>query len=185
MKRSTVLWRFRRNPLRRRSYAVEGFALLTLGAVAIAGAALTGLAVSRCVDAMYAQQRQDRHTVTAVLDEDADSDAAYAAPSWARVHWPLPGGGSATGTARVGSGLRRGERTTIWLDGRGRPAAEPLSPSTGRLQATVAGAAAGLGICAGALIGGGIAAAALERRRIGRWATEWAQVGPRWDHRNA
>lgn len=142
MKRSTVLWRFRRNPLRRRSYVAEGCALLSLGAVAIVGTALIGPAVTRRVDALYAQQRQDRYTVTAVLAEDADV-ATYTAPSWARVRWVLPGGASGTGMARVSSGLRRGERTTIWLDGRGRPAAEPLSPSAGRLQATVAGAAAG------------------------------------------
>ncbi|CAG7613602.1 hypothetical protein SBRY_100186 [Actinacidiphila bryophytorum] len=44
MKHSTVLWRFRRNRLRRRSYAVEGWVLLALGAAATVGAALTGLA---------------------------------------------------------------------------------------------------------------------------------------------
>jgi hypothetical protein len=76
-------------------------------------------------------------------DRGHRNNAAHAAPSWARVHWPLPAGGSGTGMARVSSGLGRGERATIWLDGRGRPAAQPLSPSAGRLQATVAGAAAG------------------------------------------
>lgn len=185
MKRSTVLWRFRRNPLRRRSYVVEGWALLVLGAAATVGAALTGLAVTREADARYAQQRHDRYTATAVLTEDADVTASYADQPWTRVRWVLPGGRTRTGSARVGSGLRRGELTTIWLDERGRPAARPLSPSAALLHATVTGSVAGLGICMGALIGGGITAASLDRRRRDRWEAEWARVGPRWDHRTA
>ncbi|MFI0897877.1 hypothetical protein [Streptomyces sp. NPDC020983] len=180
MKRSTVLWRFRRNPLRRRSYLAEGWALFALGAAAVAGAALAGSLVAGDAVARYAHQRHDRSPVTAVLVEDAD----YTAP-WTRVRFVLPGGASRTAPARVGDGLRRGERTTIWLDGGGRPVAEPLSPSAARRRAAATGALAGLGICAGAVIGGGLAAASLERRRLGRWETEWARVGPTWDHRNA
>lgn len=185
MKHSTVLWRFRRNPLRRRSYAVEGWVLLALGAAATVGAALTGLAISRDLDARYAQQRHDRHTVTAVLTQDADAPTAYATSSWTPVRWALPAGQTRTDIARVSSGLERGERTTIWLDERGRPTAKPLSPSAGQLQATVTGSVAGLGICAGALLGGGITATFLELRRTDRWEGEWTRVGPRWDHRNA
>lgn len=185
MKRNRVLWRFRRSPLRRRSYAVEGWALLTMGAAATVGAALTGLAVTRAVDARYAQQRHDRHTAAAVLTEDAGVPAAYAAQPWTRVRWVLPGGQTGTGRALVDSGLRRGERTTIWLDNQGRAAAKPLSPSAGLLAATMTGSAAGFGICIGALIGGGITVASLERRRLDCWEVEWARVGPRWDHRDA
>lgn len=183
MKRSTVLWRFRRNPLRSRSYLVEGWALVALGAAAVVGAALTGLCVARGAEARYAHQRHDRYPVTAVLSEDADS--TYGTPSWTRVRWALPGGESRTGLVRVSAGLGRGERTTIWLDGHGRPAADPLSPSAARLRAAMTGSITGFGICGGALGGGGIAAASHERRRLGRWETEWARVGPTWDHRNA
>jgi hypothetical protein len=185
MKRSTVLWRFRRSPLRRRSYLVEGCALLALGVAATLGAALAGLAVTGDVAARYAQQRHDRHPVTAVLVEDADVAPIYAAPAWTRVRWVLPGGQSRTGRARVSSGLRRGERTTIWLDGRGRPAAKPLSPTAAWIGATVTGSVAGLGICGGALIAGAIAAASLESRRLGRWESEWARVGTQGNHRTA
>jgi len=185
MKRSTVLWRFRRNPLRRRSYVVEGWAALALGAAATVGAALTGLAVTRDIDARYAQQRHERYPATAVLTEDADIPATSGAQSWTPVRWVLPQGESRTGTARVNSGLRRGERTAIWLDDRGRLTAKPLSPSTGLVHATVTGSIVGLGIWSGALIGSGIAAAFSERRRLDRWEAEWVQVGPRWDHRSA
>lgn len=185
MKRSTVLWRFRRGPLRSRSYVVEAWALLALGAATAVGATLAGLAVAGAVEARYAHQRHDRNTVTAVLAEDADVNAAYAASSWTRVRWVLPTGGSRTGLVRVSTALRRGERTRIWLDGSGRPAAEPLSPAESRIRAAVTGAVAGSGICAGGLLGGGITAASLSRRRLAGWETEWARIGPTWDHRTA
>lgn len=185
MKRSSVLWRFRRNPLRRRSYLVEGWGLLALGAAATVGSALTGLAITGKVDARYAQQRHDRYTVTAVLTQDADAPTTYAASSWTPVRWALPGGQTRTGIARVNSGLKRGERTTIWLDAHGRPAAKPLSPSAGLLAAAMTGSAAGFGLCIVALIGGGVTVSSLERRRLDRWETEWVQVGPEWDRRTA
>jgi hypothetical protein len=185
MKRSTVLWRWRRNPLRGRSYTVESWALLALSAVALIGAALTGLAVVRGIDAGYAQQRRDRRTATAVLTENAVVPVIYAARPRTQVRWTLPGGAVRTGAARVSAGLNSGDRATIWLDDRGKPVAKPVSASAGRLEAAFTGTVAGLGVCAVALIGGSITTASLERRRIDRWGTEWARVGPRWNRRDA
>ncbi|MYS22033.1 hypothetical protein GA0115240_137719 [Streptomyces sp. DvalAA-14] len=185
MRRSRVLWRWRRNPLCGRSYAVEGWALLALSTAALAGAALAGSAVAGGIDARYAEQRHDRHPATAVLTEDAAVPVTYAAEPRTRVRWTLPGEPTRTGAARVGAGLKSGDRATIWLDSRGRPAPKPPSPSGGQSDAAVTGTAAALGICAGALIGVGLTAGCWERRRVDRWGAEWAQVGPQWAHRAA
>lgn len=185
MNRSTVLWRFRRNPLRGRSYAVEGWALLAVSVVGLACAALTGLAVARGVEGRYEQQRHARHATTAVLTENAAVPVTYGTRQRAQVRWPLPRGATRTGWARVDAGLKTGDRTTIWLDDRGTPVTKPISASTALLEAAGTGTGAGLGICAVALIGCKITTASTNRRRMTRWAAEWAQVGPQWNHRDA
>lgn len=101
------------------------------------------------------------------------------------ARWTAPDGTVRTGSVKVGTGSARGTRITVWTDDQGALVAEPLPAPAAQIQAGTTGGAIALAICAGALLGCGITAKLLDRRRASQWATEWAEVGPQWDHRNA
>jgi hypothetical protein len=185
MHRSRWLWRWRRNPLRRRSYLIEAWALPAAGLAAACGAVLTAVVVAGAVHGHLAQQRQDRHQVSAVLTESTPPAVGYGVRPSAVVRWTSRDGTRHTATARVDPGLTAGSRVTVWTDVRGRVVSAPLSPARARLDAVTSGAIAGLGTSACAAGALGLAVRAAGRRRAESWAAEWADVGPRWDRRSA
>lgn len=188
MKRSIWVWRLRSSPLRRRSYATEACAYLAVALIAVTGAVLAGATMARHMDDRSAQQRLERHSTQAVLTQDApdtpdtnDSSTKVAAPA----RWTAPDGTVRTGDVKVPIGSSRGAVLVVWTDARGSIVAEPLPATTAHVQAGVSGGEIAFAICAGALLGCGITSKLLDRRRTAQWATEWAQVGPRWDRRAA
>ena len=179
-------WRLRRNPLRRRSYLVEAWLLLAvwiLAVVAAAGAGVwTVLAVERHIDAL----RADRHSVTAVLVEDAQRIVGTADGSdnyRATVRWTAADGTRRTGLAHVDSSSKAGSTTQVWLDAKGRLVPTPATATQGRIEGAVLGvwAAAGAGGVV-LLVGRGVCGQ-LERRRVDQWDAEWARIGPQWGHK--
>lgn len=184
MIRSVWLWRWRHNPLRRRSYAVEAWALLAVGLLAAVAASFTAVSVGHDVNHRLVEQRAQRHPVTAVLTEDAP-DADHAGEPRARVRWIAPDGTRLTGRAKVALGLERGSQVTVWTDDRGRLLSAPLGGRDAHLVAAVTGAAAAFGVCLLALTGWLLAAQLTDRRRAAQWAAEWRVIGPSWDRRTA
>lgn len=185
MKRSIWVWRLRNSPLRRRSYAVEAWAFLMVALIAVTGAVLAGAAMARHLDDHYARQRLERHSTQAVLTQDAsdthDGSVKVAVPA----RWTAPDGTVRTGSVKVAVESSRGTLVPVWTDDRGGIVAEPLPAPAAHAQAGVTGGTIAFAICAGALLGCGITSKLLDRRRTAQWATEWAQVGPQWDHRDA
>jgi hypothetical protein len=188
MKRSIWVWRLRSSPLRRRSYATEAWAYLAVALIAVTGAVLAGATMARHMDDRSAQQRLERHSTQAMLTQDAtefpdtnSSSTKVAAPA----RWTAPDGTVRTGDVKVAIGSSRGTRVTVWTDARGSIVAEPLPATTAHVQADATGGAIAVAICGGALLGCGITSKLLDRRRTAQWATEWAEVGPRWDRRTA
>ncbi|MDI5969264.1 hypothetical protein POF50_007875 [Streptomyces sp. SL13] len=191
MRRTVRLWRWRRNPLRRRSDVVEAWAGLAAGLVIVAGAPLTGIAAADSMHATLAAQNDGRHQVSAVLERDAPSSGS------------APGGGSSPGVVRapvrwtghdgrthsahvvVAPGAGAGSRTPVWTDGRGRVTEPPLDRLETTVQTDVMGAAAAGGLCVAALVTHRGLRAGLDLRRSHRWQQEWARVGPRWSGRHA
>ncbi|MFF5497400.1 hypothetical protein [Streptomyces aquilus] len=183
--RRVWLWRWRRNPLRRRSDVVEAWLLLTLWFLALVAGAVVGMVTAHAVEQSLDDRRAQRHPVSAVLTQDAAATAATASGdyAWAKVRWTAADGSPRTGLARVEPGIKAGSVARIWLDQRGNLATAPVSGEEAELQGVVLGAAAG--VCASVLVlpVGWVLHERLDRRRMAQWDSEWASVGPRWGHK--
>ncbi|MGW3730597.1 hypothetical protein ACWDPP_36965, partial [Streptomyces sp. NPDC000851] len=64
------LWRWRRNPLKRRADTVEAWVLLGAGMLTVLGGVLAGLTVARSVEQELARERAEWRPVTASLTKD-------------------------------------------------------------------------------------------------------------------
>ncbi|WP_055489365.1 hypothetical protein [Streptomyces sp. TP-A0356] len=187
-------WRWRRNPLRRRSDVVEAWTALLIAVLLLLGAPLAGTAAGwAAYDGAHATQvteRAQRHQVPAVLVEDAPA----AVPSTQSGKQPLyrvkvrlsePGKGTRTTPAQVPAGSRRGDRVTVWLDARGHGVAPPPSDAAVWQHALTSGVWAAGGVVAAVLLGRAVIGRVAERHRMAEWEAEWARTGPEWGRRTA
>ncbi|MFE9650359.1 hypothetical protein ACFYO0_40930 [Streptomyces sp. NPDC006365] len=181
------LWRWRRNPLRRRSDATEAWVVLATGLVIVIGAPMTGAVTAWTVQDTLARQRQDLHSTTAVLTENAPALRAYMDGGSARtaVRWTAPDGTTRTGDAKVKVGLNTGDRATVWTDDRGALTDESLGTAEVEARAGLSGALAAGGVCAVLLTGSWVVRRRLDAHRAGAWEREWAEVGPDWARKHA
>ncbi|WP_349345301.1 Rv1733c family protein [Streptomyces rapamycinicus] len=182
--RGRRMWRWRHNPLRRRSDVIEAWVVLVTGLVMAVGGPVAGVAAGTAVDASLRQERADRHRVPAVLKEDAPvaqpaADGSATGQVRAIVRWTGPDGAVHTGTARVHDGSKAGTATEIWTDDRGRMVQRPPTPSRSPPARCSPGRPAA-GVGAVSLAGRGVARWRLDRARTREWGRAWAEVGPRW-----
>ncbi len=181
-------WRFRRSPLRCRSYLVEAWLLLVAWGLAVAAAVVSGLLTAHAVERHMNGLRAERHAVVAVLTEDAErtvssTDGSGDDRAWAKARWTGPDGTPRTGLTRVEPGSEAGDTTRVWLNAEGYLVPEPAGPDQAELQGAVLGTVAGVSSGAIVVLGRRAACACLDRRRLKRWDTEWAEVGPQWGRR--
>ncbi|MFF5477897.1 hypothetical protein ACFY5C_11255 [Streptomyces sp. NPDC012935] len=183
------LWRWRRNPLKRRADAVEAWVLLAAWVVTVLCGVLVGLATARTVEQGMARERVEWRPAVALLTERAPGTAdARSAPSssdyvWAKVRWSARDGSPHTGQARVRPGSGIGTPVSVWTDPQGRMVTRPATPSEARTRATLVGGLAGLCAASVPLVAGRALRSRLESRRIDRWGYEWARFGPLWGGR--
>ncbi|MCF1508560.1 hypothetical protein LZ604_13175 [Streptomyces glomeratus] len=177
-------WRWRRNPLRRRSDALEAWVVLTVWVVTVVGGVLTGLAATHSVEQGLARERAQWRPVVALLTEDAPkattATASGAGRVWADVRWTGTDGRSHTGRARVAAGSSTGTAVTVWTDGAGSLVTRPASRSEAGVRAAMAGVLVGMSVAAVPCMGGRIVRERLERRRMAEWDAAWARFGPMW-----
>ncbi|WP_171107703.1 MULTISPECIES: hypothetical protein [unclassified Streptomyces] len=175
------LWRWRRNPLKRRSDRVEAWVLLGAWVLTALVGALAGLTVSRTVEGELARERVEWRPVEARLTEPVPgssptrSGAASTARVWAEVRWSAPDGSDRTGQARARPGSPAGTPVTVWTDRQGRLVTEPTTPSEARVRANLIGTLAGVGATAVPLVGERLLRGRLERRRLDQWDADWAR----------
>jgi hypothetical protein len=175
------LWRWRHNPLRRRSDVAEAWLIVGVWCLVVVGGALAGTAVAHAVERNLDGRRAERHTVSAVLTEDAGPVTASGGERVrARVHWTAADGSTRTGVAFVQHGSRAGSATRVWLDREGELVPEPVTADEAELEGAVLGTATALCVAAVAWSCGRLAHGRLDRRRMAGWDREWALVGPRW-----
>jgi F0F1-type ATP synthase membrane subunit c/vacuolar-type H+-ATPase subunit K len=178
------MWRWRRNPLRRRSDVVDAWIVLAAWLIALCGGVLTGLAAGSAVDHGLDRQRAERHPVSSVLTENAPGRTSASALDgshvWAIVRWTAPDGSTHTGRAKVHPGAKAGTLATVWVDRQGRLTSKPLAHGEASFQAAWTGVLVGLGV-AGALLGGAqLVRLRLARRQSRQWDEEWARVDTPW-----
>ncbi|MCN9242221.1 hypothetical protein NGF19_15715 [Streptomyces sp. RY43-2] len=179
------LWRWRANPLKRRSDRVEGWIILTTWLVALLTGVLGGLATTVAVEHGLAARRAGTHRVTAALTQDATASAQAGAVhtdggAWAKVRWKAPDGSPRTAVTRVDADLKAGAPVTLWTDRSGEMVPRPATAEQTRTEARLVGALVGLSAAGGVLVCGRLVRARLERQRMADWDHEWELVEPRW-----
>ncbi|MFC3572057.1 hypothetical protein ACFOZ0_01880 [Streptomyces yaanensis] len=187
-------WRWRRNPLRRRSDVIEAWTSLIVAVLLCVGAPLVGTAAGWwAYDNAHATQvslRAHRHQVPAVLAEDAPAAVPSAQggkqPLYGvKVHWTEPGKGTRTTVAQVPAGSRHGDRAEVWLDAKGHGVAPPPSNAAVWQQTLTAGVWAAGGLVGTVLLARAVIGRVAERHRMEEWEAEWARQGPNWGRRTA
>ncbi|MEU3610302.1 hypothetical protein AB0E83_33425 [Streptomyces sp. NPDC035033] len=194
MRAVTGLWRWRHNPLCRRTDLVEAWvALVAVVAlcVAVPAAGWTAAASARhsLQRAAHAQQQGRVETTARVLRSAPAPSTAVSGEQTAErrfrrtvvASWTAPDGTPRTGTVTTSraSGAP-GDAFPLWTDRAGRPVPAPMAGSTARTHA------AGVGLMAAALAALGVESVrrlAMRRLRLRRYARldrAWASVGPDW-----
>ncbi|MEV7242209.1 MULTISPECIES: hypothetical protein [unclassified Streptomyces] len=182
-------WRWRRNPLRRRSDVMEAWTVLVAAVLLFVVTPLAGVAAG-----LYAHDqarsravtlRTERHQVRASVAGDESArphpvrgDRAH--PYQAKVRWTEPGTGTRTAVARVPAGSRAGDVVTVWFDARGRAVAPPPNDVAVWQHTVTVGLCAAGGSVAVILLGYAVQRRAALRHRMEEWEREWALTGPRW-----
>jgi hypothetical protein len=179
-------WRWRRNPLKRRSDVVEAWVVLVVAVLMVCGLPLAGVLAGLHVGNELQHQREERKRTTAVLAEEA---SAWQAGGYVRfqatVRWRASDGREHTAKAEVGPARKAGSTTWIWTDGKGRLTGEPPTQAQAESASALAGVLAAGG--AGALVLGvrWVVRLGLDRHRAIALEQEWARVGPQWGKRRA
>jgi len=181
------LWRWRRNPLKRRADTVEAWIVLGAWALTVLAGVLAGWAAAGSVEQGLARERVEWRPLVGRLTEPAPGKAAGGSAGgdhvWAEAAWTGPDGSAHVGQVRVGVGSPTGTAVTVWTDPQGRLVAQPATPAQARLRASLVGGLAGVGAAAFPFVGGRLLRSRLERRRIDQWDTDWALFDAVWGRR--
>ncbi|MEU0005866.1 hypothetical protein ABZ079_16710 [Streptomyces sp. NPDC006314] len=180
------LWRWRRNPLKRRADTVETWVVLGAWLLTVLAGVLAGLTAARSLERGLARERADwRPAVARVVDRVPGSSAAHRHVSsgervWAKVRWTVASGSAHTGRVRVDPGSEAGTPVTVWTDPRGHLVSRPASAAEAAFRAALTGGLVGVSAAAVPFIGGLALRGRLEHRRMEAWDAEWARFGPQW-----
>lgn len=180
------LWRWRRNPLRRRADRVEAWLVLGTWLFTVLAGVLAGTTSARGVESGLARERAEWRPAVALVTEKApgtparNGDGTAGERVWARVGWAAPDGSLHTGRTRVAPGSPVGTRVTVWNDLDGHLVTRPATAAQARLRAVLLGCLLGVSAAVVPCAAGRLLRGRLERRRMARWDTEWARLGPIW-----
>ena len=181
-------WRWRDNPLRRRSDVLEAWIVLAAWTFAAVVAAVAGIFGAQLSARAAERDRADHRPVTAVLVRilpggapDAVSGVRYDR-ALATVRWRDGSGTDRTGTMEVSPTSRAGSRLQAWTDGHGRLLSKPVGPAEATTRAVLAGTGAALTAGLLALAGGQLVRLRVERRATEAWGPEWERIDGRWGH---
>ncbi|WP_318204849.1 hypothetical protein [Streptomyces sp. SCL15-4] len=179
------LWRWRRNPLRRRADVVEAWVVLGAFSLTVLAGVLAGLLAAGSVEHGLARERTERRptvarVVTRVPAKPPAREDRAGERVWAQARWHAVDGSSHTGRVRVRAGSEPGTPVTVWTDSRGRLVNRPVTASEAAFRATLVGLLVGVSAAAVPCVAGLAVRGRLERRRLRAWDTEWARLGPQW-----
>lgn len=178
------LWRWRRNPLLRRSDRLEAWIVLATWVFVLLAGVVAGRTTAAAVAHELTVRSATAHPVRAVLTQSTPG-APQAVPEygdgsiWARARWTAAGTAH-TGLVRTAPGLRAGTQVTVWTDRAGDLVPRPATSHQIRMQSLLVGSLVGLGGGGGMLLCGLLARGRLDARRMEALDREWESVGPRW-----
>jgi hypothetical protein len=182
-------WRWRHNPLRRRSDVLEAWTALCLAVLLCVGGPLAGIASGWWAydeaRATAETQRTERHRVRAQVTENAPdampTSDGEAQPTYrVTVRWARPGESPRMDEARVPAGTKIGDHAYIWLDDRGKVVPAPAdATAVWQYTVTVGASATGL-VAVGVLATYAVVRRVSTRHRLAEWEQEWARTGPEW-----
>lgn len=184
------LWRWRRNPLRRRTdvaraWIAVGLFLAVVAAVPVA-AFLASDAARHHYEESARRQAATRHALPAVLLRDAPrhpepgSDEAEKARYTVPVRFTDPQGRARTARSDVRPSLPAGSTVRVWVNAAGEVTGPPLTSEQVRNHTLGCALVAALAVLALGAATYGFADRRLERHDLARWDTEWARTAPRW-----
>ncbi|MGG8410562.1 Rv1733c family protein [Streptomyces sp. 12297] len=201
MRTAVGVWRWRRNPLRRRTDLVEAWvalaAVVCLFVAAPAVGWVTGSRVGDTLQQASRRQHEERRMVAAVVVRPAkEPPAAPGAEPAARqesgpypqvfAEWTAPDGSAHTGAvAAVQETPRPGDRLRIWTDAHGRLVPRPLDSATAASYAALAGLAAAVALATLVDTVRRLVVRRLMHRRYARLDRAWAAAGPDWGRADA
>ncbi|MGW5046363.1 Rv1733c family protein [Streptomyces griseoluteus] len=178
------LWRWRRNPLRRRADVVEGWVLVGAWLLTLLAGTVAGFMAARTVERDLAQERAATRPMVAYVVAHAPGPSGARGPTgervWTEVRWTAPDGAPRTGQVRVPPGAATGAPVAIWTDDHGRLANRPATPDEATVRAAFIGTLAATAAAVVPFVAGRRLLARLERHRLSRWDTEWSRLGPQW-----
>jgi len=178
------LWRWRRNPLRRREDVLEAWILLIVWFVIAVAGPVAGVLASHAAAHSAAERRVERHSATATLVSVASSNPLATGTTGGRVdatvRWTASDGTRHSGRIPVDEGMKAGSRVTVWTDSRNQLTTAPPSATQAGVDAAFMGAASSFAVVAAAAAGYYGARVVLNRRRRAAWAHEWDVVGSQW-----
>ncbi|TQJ85986.1 hypothetical protein [Streptomyces sp. SLBN-31] len=181
-------WRWRDNPLRRRSDVLEAWIVLAAWTLAAVLAALAGILGAQLSERAAERDRAGREPVSAVLVRilpggapDAVTGVRYDR-ALATVRWRDGAGTERTGTMEVAPTIRAGSRVRAWTDGHGHLLSKPVGPAEATTRAVLAGTGAAMTAGLLALVGGRLVRLRVQRRATEAWGTEWERIDGRWGH---
>ncbi|WP_435134500.1 Rv1733c family protein [Actinacidiphila sp. bgisy144] len=179
-------WRWRRNPLRRRTDVVETWLALFF-AVALCATPLLGWwadrSVGRVLSHEVATEHAERTLVTATLARDKASGSKTRPTE--QLRWTGPDGSTRTATVSSDVEVLQQGRIKVWTDRAGRLAPPPLDSATAGTHAVLAGVAAGSAAAGLLVLSRQLLMWRLMLRRLESWAREWARVGQDWGRAGA
>jgi hypothetical protein len=185
-------WRWRSNPLRRRSDVVEAWTALFVAVLLLVAVPLAGVVAGRWAHdearTTAARQQAERQRVRAevvgrVPDTLPSADGARARTFRVTVRWTTPDARTHTAAARVPEGTHQGDVVDVWFDARGRGVPPPTSGTEVWQHTLTVGTCAAGGAAAVVLLGNTVVRRVAMRRRLGEWDREWARTEPEWTRR--
>ncbi|MFJ2949594.1 hypothetical protein ACIO8H_18480 [Streptomyces sp. NPDC087226] len=185
-----LLWRWRHNPLRRRTDSFHAWLGLGVLIAVLALAPVAALVAAKTARAHYEDtarhQKLTRHVTTATLTHDAPRHPEPGSDEEKHTRYPAEvrvvtrDGLERHTRAEVEPGLAAGNTVRVWITADGETTDPPLTPKEIRSRTMGWALLAAMGV---ALTGAAAHAAtglAVRRRNLDDWDTAWARTAPRW-----
>jgi hypothetical protein len=187
-------WRWRRNPLRRRSDVIEAWTAMVVAVLLFVGAPLAGVFTGWWAHGeargVAAAERAERHRARAEVvgrtpDRLPTVQGGRQHSYHVDVRWKDPLGATHTTNALVPAGTRHGDTVTLWFDAGGRNVPAPPGATAIWQHTVTAGLTATGGAVAVVLLANAVVRHVSTGHRLAEWEREWARTEPEWTRRRA